>query len=173
MDAIDVALRRIRGWFIVWFAIQSVAGLAAAVYVVEWLRHAPVIRRAMQGTTPDVTLIAGIAVVALLLGLALLVLEALSHRRPWARLVMLVIAWITAVGAGIDLLTIPGAAALLGSRLDLAAGQWSLLQATTMVTKSVDLVFWSWVIYTLQARQDVRDAFIPLRRMDDSESDGR
>lgn len=160
MDAIDVALRRIRGWFIVWFVIQSVAGLAIAVSVIGWLRHQPVIRHSLAVATPEVTLMSGVAVVALLLALALLLLEALLQRRPWARILMLVIAWITAVGAGIDLLTIPGAAALLGSRLDLAAGQWSILQAATMVTKSVDLLFWSWVVYTLQFTPAVRDAFM-------------
>ena len=115
----------------------------------------------------------GIAVVALLLGLALLLLEALVQRRPWARMVFLVVGWITAVGAGLDLLTVRGSAALFGPSLDVEPDGWLALQVATMFTKSVDLVFWSWVLYTLQARQDVRDAFIPAPRMDGSESGGR
>lgn len=71
MDAIDVALRRIRGWFIVWFAIQSVAGLAIAICVIDWLRYQPVIRHSLAVATPEVTLVAGIAVVAL------------GHRHDW------------------------------------------------------------------------------------------
>jgi hypothetical protein len=160
MNAIDVALRRIRGWFFAWFVVESVAGLAIAVYVVEWLRHDAVIGHAMTGATVEVTLVSGIVVLIVLLGLAMLLLQALLQRRPWARTVMLVVAWITAAGAAVDLLTIPGAAALLGPGFDVAADEWSLMQAATIVIKSVDLLFWSWVIYTLQLTPAVRDAFL-------------
>lgn len=159
MDAIESALRRIRGWFIAWFVLQSVAGLAIAVYVVEMLRHQPVLGHALAGATPEVTLVWGIVVASLLLGLALLVLEALVQRRPWARIVMLVIAWVTVVGAGIDLLTVPGAAALVGQRLGIGEGDWDAIQAATVVTKTVDVLFWSWVIYTLQFTPAVRGVF--------------
>jgi hypothetical protein len=159
MNAIEIGLRRIRGWFIAWYVVQSVAGLAIAVYVVEVLRHEPVIGHALAGATPEVTLICGIVVASLLLGLALLLLEALVQRRPWARIVMLVIAWITVIGAAVDLLTVPGAAALLGQRLSLDADGWGAIQAATVVTKAVDLLFWSWVIYVLQFAPALRGAF--------------
>jgi hypothetical protein len=159
MNAIEVALRRIRGWFIAWYVVQSVAGLAIAVNVVEMLRHQPVIGHSLAGATPEVTLMWGIIIASLLLWLALLLLEALVRRRPWARIVMLVIAWITVIGAAVDLLTVPGAAALLGQRLNIDADGWGAIQAATVVTKTVDLLFWSWVIYTLQFTPAVRGAF--------------
>ncbi len=159
MDAIQVTLRRIRGWFIVWFVVESAAGLAIAVYVVEGLRHHSMIGWSMAGATPEVTLISGIAVLAVLLGLAWTAFQALLRFRPWARIVILVVAWLTTADAALSLLTMPASAALLGLGLGIAAEQWSLIQTATILTKSVDLLFCSWVIYTLQFTPAVRGAF--------------
>ena len=159
MNAIDEKLRLMRVWFFVWFVVESAAGLAIAVQVVEGLRRQTIMGVSMAGATTEVTLVSGIAVLAVLLGLAGLVFQGLLRLQPWARIVMLVVAWFTAADAALSLLTMPGSAALPGLGFDMAADEWSLIQAATMVTRSVDLLFWSWVIYTLQFTPVVRAAF--------------
>jgi len=39
MDAVQMKLRRLRNWFIAWFAVEAVAGTAAAAYVLEGMRY--------------------------------------------------------------------------------------------------------------------------------------
>jgi hypothetical protein len=106
------------------------------------------------------TILAGIIVSLLLLLLAWAVLEALLGLQPWARMVMLMIGWFTVVPAVINLLTLPGSSALLELVVTFTGGDWPLLVAVNVLTKTADLVFWSWVIYTLQLNPAVRQAFV-------------
>jgi hypothetical protein len=77
---------------------------------------------------------------------------------------MLVVAWITVVSAAIDLVALPGGAALLESVTGLAGSEWAALMAVSLLTKGLDLVFWAWVIHTLQFDPAVRDAFLCAAR---------
>jgi hypothetical protein len=160
MDAVHVVLRRLRDWFLVWFALEAVAGTAAAAYVLDAMGRHTLLRYATAGVGSAGTVVAGAAVSLLLLLLAWAVLDALLRLRPWARMVMLVIGWITAVSAAINLLVLPDSAALFGSVIELTDGDWAVLAAVSALTKTADVAFWSWVIYTLQVRPAVRDAFV-------------
>jgi hypothetical protein len=154
MDTVYSTLRRLRDWFFVWFGIEAVAGTAAAAYTLDGLRRHSLLRHSTVGTV-----LAGLGVSLVLLIIACLVLEALIGLRPWARVVMLVVGWITVVSAAINLLALPASSALLAPLVRLRSGDWAALLAVSALTKAADLAFWSWVIYELQMNQTVRAAF--------------
>ena len=163
MDAVHAVLRRLRDWFLVWFVAEAAVGTVAAAYVLDGMGRHPLLRYATGGAGAAGTVLAGIIVSLALLLLAWVVLEALLDVQPWARMVMLVIGWITAVSAAINLVALPGSAVLLEWVVELTGGDWAALAAISMLTKTADLAFWGWVIYTLQVNPAVRHAFIGVR----------
>ena len=163
MDAVHAVLRRLRDWFLVWFTVEAVAGTAVAAYVLEGMGRHELLRYATGGVSAAGTILAGFVVSLGLLLLAWIVLEGMLNLQPWARMVMLVIGWITAVSAAINLVALPGSAVLLEWVVELTGGDWAALAAISMLTKTADLAFWGWVIYTLQVNPAVRHAFIGVR----------
>jgi hypothetical protein len=160
MDAVYTLLRRLRDWFLVWFIAEAVMGTAAAAYVLDGMGRHSLLRYATGGVGAPGTILAGIVASLILLLLAWAVLEALLDLQPWARMVMLVIGWITVASAALNLLTLPGSMALVEPIVEITGGDWTALIAVSAVTKLGDLVYWSWAIYVLQANPAVRRAFI-------------
>ena len=160
MDAVQTALRRIRNWFLVWFIVEAVVGTVVAAWVLDGLGRWPFLRHALGGVGAAGTVLAGFGVSLVLLLLAMAVLDALQRLQPWARIVMLVIGWITVVSAALNLLMLPASAELLESVVEFTGGDWPALVAASALTKLADLVFWSWVIYVLQMNAAVREAFL-------------
>jgi hypothetical protein len=159
MNAVHARLRRLRDWFLVWFTAEAVAGTAAAAYVLDGMGRHSFLRFATGGVGASGTILAGVVVSLMLLLLALAVLEALLDLQPWARIVMLVIGWITVASAALNLFMLPASAALVESVVGLMGGGWPALVAASALTKLADLVFWSWAIYVLQMNAEVRAAF--------------
>jgi hypothetical protein len=166
MDAVKTRLRRLRIWFVAWFVIQAAAGTAVAAFVLDGLRDLPWPRFAGAGTSAEVAVGAGILVSALLLLLALLVFDALIDCCAWARFVLLVVGWLTVGSAFVNLLLLPSSSALLESLTGISGGYGLTLTGVSVVTKAGDLVFWVWVIHTLQFDRAVRDAFLDPRMVD-------
>lgn len=160
MDTVHTTLRRIRFWFLIWFIAESAAGTAAAAYVLEGMGNHSLFRYGLHGLGAAGTALAGIGVSVVLLLPAWLVLNALLELRPWARLVMLVIGWITVVSAAINLVTLPASSVLLAAVVRPRGGHWETLMALSALTKVADLAFWSWVVYVLQVNPAVREAFL-------------
>ena len=159
MDAVQTTLRRIRNWFCIWFIAEAVVGTVVAAWVLDGLGRWPFLRHALGGVGAAGTVLAGFGVSLVLLLLAMAVLDALLRLQPWARIVMLVIGWVTVVSAALNLLMLPASAELLESVVEFTGGDWPALVAAGALTKLADLVFWSWVIYVLQMTPAVRDAF--------------
>jgi len=59
------------------------------------------------------------------------------------RTVMLVIGRIEVISAAINLLALPGSAALLAPVVKLTRGDWAGLVVVSVLTKAADLAFWS------------------------------
>jgi hypothetical protein len=163
MDAVHALLRRLRGWFLVWFIAEAVVGTVVAAWVLDGLGRWPFLRHALGGVGAAGTVLAGFGVSLVLLLLAMAVLDALLRLQPWARVVMLVIGWITVVSAALNLLMLPASAELLESVVEFTGGDWPVLVAVGARTELADLVFWSWVICVLQVNPAVRHAFIGVR----------
>ena len=163
MDAVHAALRRLRFWFVMWFVVQSATGTVIAVYVVDGLSRHPVLGHLMGGVSIGFTVSAAVVASMLLLGFALLIIDSLLELRPWARIAILVVGWITFVGAVANLFTLPEAAEIFREVLSAGGSDWRMLEAASLLTKTLDLVFWSWVIYTLQISSVVRGGFVGHR----------
>jgi hypothetical protein len=160
MDAVHALLRRLRDWFLIWFVVEAAVGTAAAAYVLDGMGRHSVLRYATGGVGAPGTVLAGIVASLILLLLAWAVLEALLDLQPWARMVMLVIGWITVASAALNLLTLPGSMALIEPIVEVTGGDWTVLVAASALTKLADLAFWSWVICVLQLSPGVREAFL-------------
>jgi hypothetical protein len=160
MDAVHATLRHIRNWFMVWFVAEAAVGTAAAAYVLDGLGRQPLLRHALGGVGAAGTVFAGIIVSLVLLLLAIAVLDALQRLQPWARMVMLVVGWITVVSAALNLLMLPASAELLESVVEFTGGDWPALMAVNLLTKLADLAYWGWVVYVLQTNTAIREAFL-------------
>lgn len=158
MDAVHALLRRLRNWFLIWFVAEAIVGTAVAAYVLDGMGRHSLLRYLSGGINAAGTILAGAVVSLILLLLALAVLKALLDLRPWARMVMLVVGWITVISAALDLLTLPGTRALLDPVVMLTGGEWLALVTASVLTKAADLAFWSWAIYVLQMNAAVREA---------------
>jgi hypothetical protein len=163
MDAVQMKLRRLRNWFIAWFAVEAVAGTAAAAYVLEGMRYLRWPGHAGAGTTTEVTVAAGLLVSAVLLFLALLVFDALLDLSTWARIALLVIGWLTVGSAMLNVLLLPASSAMVGSMTGLIGGHGSAMTAASLLSNAINLLFWAWAIHTLQFDRQVRDAFCTPR----------
>ena len=160
MDAAKTALRRIRTWFLVWFIAEAVVGTAVAASVLDSMGRQPFLRDALGGVGAAGSVLAGFGVSLVLLLLAMAVLDALQRLQPWARMVMLVIGWITVASAALSLLLLPASAELLESVVELTGGDWPVLMAVDLLTKLADLAYWGWVVYVLQTNAAIREAFL-------------
>jgi hypothetical protein len=155
--SVTTRLRRLRGWFLVWFVVQSIIGTLTAVRVVDTLRASACLGPLMGSSPRGLDLASSVVVEAMLLGLGLWVFHGLLQRRPWARLTLLVVAWISVVGAVPSLLSMTGLGAARAWLPDMHLGG---LAAIGLVTNALNLVFWGYAIRTLQSAPDVRDAFV-------------
>jgi len=160
MDAVHALLRRLRDWFLVWFVVEAAVGTAAAAYVLDAMGRHSLLRYATGGVGAAGTVLAGFGVSLVLLLLAMAVLDALQRLQPWARMVMLVIGWITVASAALSLLLLPASAELLESVVELTGGDWPVLMAADLLTKLADLAYWGWVVYVLQTNAAIREAFL-------------
>jgi len=159
MDDVHAILRLLRNWFLAWFVTEALIGLAATAYVLGGMRRHSLLGSLTGRVSAEGAILAGVVVSLILLLLAWAVLEALLDLKPWARIVMLVVGWITVASAALNLLALPGASALLAPVVALTGADWPALVTISVLTKTLDLAFWSWAIHVLQMRADVRAAF--------------
>ena len=159
MDAVHAILRRLRNWFFVWFVAEALVGTATAAYVLDGMSRRWYWSYAIGGVGAAGTVLAGLGVSLMLLLLAWGLLEALLGLKPWARMVMLVIGWITVVSAALNLLALPATWAHVEPLGVFTEADWPTLVAVNVPTKVADLAFWSWAVYVLQGNAAVREAF--------------
>ena len=155
-ESVAARLRQLRGWFLVWFVVESIVGTAAAVGIVDGLRtsgfHGPALRASPAGLVVASSLLAEAAILAL----ALWIFHGLLQWKHWARTVLLVVGWLTALGAVTSLL---GASNLVLMRHLLPGVDLDALARVSLVTNSLKLLFWGYAILLLQFDREVRAAF--------------
>lgn len=162
MDVIIARLRLLRGWFVVGFVVQSLVGTWAALRVIGWMQDAPFYGPALRAATPGLVTSSSLLATAGLLVLALWLFHELLRLRNWARLVLLVLGWLSVLGALSSLLSassLPDLARWLpgpSSGADLAG-----LARVSVATNGLSLLLWGFVIAVLQFDRGVRDAFTP------------
>jgi len=156
MGLIEAKLRRLRGWFIAWFVAEGFIGIVASIGILQGLRELglPGLNAETDRVGLSVTL--SLFILAVLLGLALWVFEALLLLRNWARVVLLVVAWVSAAGAVTSFLGV-GILGRVGAWLpDVDLGAFTLI---SIVSNGLELLLWGYVIATLQFDREVLAGF--------------
>lgn len=158
----SVKLNRLRGVFVAYYVLKSAAGAALA-----WSLFRPLAAegfRGLRGWTPGSLAVFSLLLAALILALAWLVFGQLLLRRNWARVLLLVIGWLTVLNALFALLTsaqlteISAWLARLVPGIDL---DWRKLLQYDRIQKGFELLFWGWLISVLQFDAAVRAEFFP------------
>ena len=162
MDSVQRALVRVRGWVVAAFVVQSVIGTAIAFEVIDIMRRTPAFGGALGSHEAAGTLMWTVAALLGVLVLLLWLFDRLINRQAWARLVLLVVGWISAVSAAISVVSAPMSGVVVERFLPAAVrGDVASLAGVSLLTNLVALVSWGYLIWTLQFRDDVRAAFLP------------
>ena len=157
-------LLRLRVWFVAYFVFSLVVGTWVSFIVVESLHQSP------SPNAADMEQLAGGPVIAcslfigcMMFGLALLLFHELLKSRNWARVIMLVIAWLTAVSSLLGILSSLSLFSPSRWLLHLLPGPvWEVVALTSLVSDVVSLVFSVYMIRTLQYNLEIRSEFMHL-----------
>jgi len=158
-------LQRLRTWFVAYYAFNLIVATWASVIVVDALRFSAVpdvrvLEHVSGGLVTAYSLLVGVVI----FGVALALFHQLLQRRDWARVTMLVIAWLTALSAGMSLLSSGVLFSPSGwlSRM-MPEANWGIIGLTSVATNVASLAFSVYMIRTLQFDQRVRAEFITAR----------
>jgi hypothetical protein len=147
MGHVESRLRRLTHVFIAWFVVQSILGTWVALRVLEDLRETS-LADALESASPDLVVGSAVLAAIALLALGIWLFHCVTRLRPTARIVLLALAWISAVSALVGLLIAPARAP--GSAVPSVVG---------ILANVLSLAFWAWTIRVLQFDAQVRNAF--------------
>ncbi len=163
MNSPSIKLYRLRGIFVVYFVLKSLAGAVVAWSVLrpevwEHFDH----RLNFREFPPGSLFFFSLMVTAVILVVAWFVFGQLLQRRNWARVLLLVIGWLTVIGAVFSLL-MSASASQFSSWIAqwLPDMDWEKLMQYDRVQKVFELLFWGYLISVLQFDAAVRDEFFP------------
>lgn len=163
MQATTEQLQRLRGWFIAYYLFNLVVGTWATVVVVDGMKSlsmpfVDVLESVPEGAIIGWSLFVGAVVFALGLFLFLRLLQ----REGWARVVMLVIAWLTGISALISLLSACGTFSVSSWLAQSMPGaDWGMIGLLSGLTNLASLAFSAYTIRTLQFDPKIREEFEP------------
>ena len=162
MSSPSIKLYRLRGIFVVYFVLKSVAGAVVATLVLKPFQSGDLGRFAWRGLPAGSLLFFSLTVAAVVLVIAWLIFGQLLLRRNWARVLLLVVGWLSVFSAVFSLL----ASAQIGTLSSWAAHwlpdlDWQKLMSFDRVQKVFELLFWGYLISVLQFDSVVRDEFFP------------
>jgi hypothetical protein len=163
MSSPSVKLYRLRGIFVAYFVLKSVIGAAVAwsmlrSEVLGNLNYGPDFREFPPGSLQFFSLI----IAAMILAVAWLVFGQLLRRRNWARVLLLVVGWLTVISAVFSLLMSTSASQFSSWIAQwLPNMDWEKLMQYDRVQKVFELLFWGYLISVLQFDPAVRDEFFP------------
>jgi hypothetical protein len=155
MPSVDAKLGRLRNWFVAYFVVASALANVVTVRVLDAMRGGfasgyGTCPASLGGMAPAVLVELGV------LALFLWVFHALMRLRGWARVVLLVFAWLGVAGAAMSILS----AGCLG-----AARHWlpdidlDGLQVLGLVSNLLNAFLWGYVVRVLQFDAEVKAAF--------------
>ncbi len=157
-------LQHLRGWFVVYFVFQSIVGTWAAAVTLQSIGDSPPVRE-LQDVSAGLVVVSSLVACLLIFGVALALFHQLLQRRNWARITMLVIAWLSALSAAASLLSSPALLSPSGWLERILPGvNWGLLFLTSAVTNLASLVYSVYMIRTLQSNEQVRAEFLPPKQ---------
>lgn len=159
MSKPSIKLYRLRGWFVIYYLLKSVVG---AVVVFSILRPLAIGHYGLRGWSPGSLAAFSLLVAAVILAVAMLIFGQLLLRKNWARVLLLVIAWLTVVSAVFGLLA-STQISTMGSWIAqwLPNMDWEKLMQYDRVQKVFELLFWGYLISVLQFDAEVKKEFFP------------
>lgn len=159
MDAITHRLRRLRGWVLALLAIQSILAVAITADVLTNMGIVGIHGAAGGRLWDSYVLSWTVGVLVALLVLALCLFHQLLGLKPWARTALLIVAWISAASAAVNVLSAPAASAVAPWLERHVLGiDLTRLMPLGLLSDVLSLAVWGYVIWTLQSA-DVRAAF--------------
>jgi hypothetical protein len=162
MSSPSIKLYRLRGWFVLYFVLKSLIGalVAASVLKPEHVGHLG--RFAWRGFPAGSLLFFSLIVAAVVLAVAWLIFGQLLMRKNWARALLLVIGWLTVLGAVFSLLASANISNL-GPWISqwLPDLDWEKLMRYDRIQKVFELLFWGYLISVLQFDAEVKKEFMP------------
>ena len=170
----SIKLHRLRGWFVGYFVLKSLVGAVIAAAVLKPIHFGNYGRYGWGGLSTGSLLFFSLMVTAVILALALLIFAQLLLRRNWARVLLLVIGWLTVLSAVFSLL----ASTQIGT-LNSWVGHWlpdldwEKLMNFDRFQKVFELLFWGYLIAVLQFDEEVRKEFFPQAPADSRSGEGK
>ena len=159
-------LQRLRGWFVAYYIFNLIVGTWASVVVVDAFRFSslPYVR-SVEYLSGGLVIAFSLLVGLVILGVALALFHQLLRRKDWARVIMLFIAWLTALSAGIGLLSSCALFSPSGWLLRMMPeANWGIIGLMSVTTNVASLAFSIYMIRTLQFDQQVRGEFITVQQ---------
>ena len=159
-------LQRLRNWFVAYYVFNLLVGTWASVVVVDDFRissfpYAPGLEHVSSGLVIAYSLLVGVVVFCV----ALVLFYQLLQRKDWARVIMLIIAWLTALSAGISLLSTGALFSPSGWLMRMMPeANWTIIGLMSVTTNVASLAFSVYMIRTLQFDQQVRGEFISVQK---------
>ena len=164
MNSTSITLSRLRVLFVAYFLLRTIVGIALTWPLLGMIVPVNDVGRGRHLDVPLGPYVAfGLLVEIALFALGLWVFTELLHRRCWARLLLLVVGWLSAFGALSGLLTAPSIGSLSGWLTDFLPGiEWNRVMEVGVIQNILGLLFWGYLIYVLM-QQTVKTEFPPRR----------
>jgi len=162
MNSTSIALSRLRVLFVAYFLLRTIAGIALTWPLFGGIVSVNDVGRGRHLDVPLGPYVAfGFLVEIALFALGLWVFTELLHRKCWARLLLLVVGWLSALGALFGLLTSPSIGSLSGWLTDFLPGiEWNRVMEVGVIQNILGLLFWGYLVYVLM-QQPVKSEFLP------------
>ena len=159
MSSPSIKLYRLRGWFVIYYVLKSVVGAVVAFSI---LRPLAIGHYGLRGWSPGSLTAFSLIAAAVILAVALLIFGQLLLRKNWARVLLLVLGWLTVIGAVFSLLA-SSQIANMGPWIShlLPEMDWQKLMNFDRVQKVFELLFWGYLIAVLQFDDEVKKEFFP------------
>lgn len=164
MSSPSITLYRLRGWFVIYYVLKSVVGAAVAMIVLKPENLGRLGRVGAQDFSGTSLLVFSLLVAAVILAVALIIFAQLLLRRNWARVLLLVLGWLTVIGAVFSLLA-STQTVNMGSWMSRLVPEmdWEKLMNFDRLQKVFELLFWGYLIAVLQFDDEVKkEFFLPL-----------
>ncbi len=161
-------LYRLRGIFVAYYVLKSIAGAFVAFSVLKPLAD----RYGLHGWLPGSLAVFVVMITAVVLAVALLIFARLLERKNWARLLLLVFGWLAVISACFGLLLsaqFSGTNSWLVRLLPNLNMDWPKLLAYDRIEKVFELIFWGYLIAVLQFDAEVKKEFHPRAEADSAE----
>jgi MFS family permease len=157
-------LYRLRGWFVLYFVLKSVVGAVVAAIILKRIHVDRLGHLSKWGFSSSSLFFFSLIVAAIILVIALFIFGQLLLRKNWARVLLLIIAWLTVFSAVFSLLA-SAQIATINSWVAhwLPDIDWEKVINFDRFQKVFELLFWGYLIAVLQFDAEVKKEFlVPL-----------